>query len=484
MTKESLLNTSTATEVFPKLLKDDTLSDFLKELASTNDKTFGVLSLPIEAIDPLACIEVLGKEDAYQYYWEKPHIEFAIAAGNTIETFSAKGDDRFNQLRKTVSSVEAKTMEFTHIEHSFAGLHLLGGAAFFEDQPSESWKRFTSSCFTLPKWMVIKDGQLGILTINIKAEEHDTEESLREQFLSIIEDISPIFNINTEDVLELPNVRPNVALPTSSESYEKWTKSVQKAKQHIEQQDFDKIVLAREITLRLESEIIPTFVLNRLRQQYPNCYSFMVKFPGSKTFIGCSPERLVSFHKKYLRTDALAGSIKRGQSATEDVVFEKQLLNSTKDNNEHRFVTKAIEERLLDVTQKIERGEKPTIKKLSNVQHLYTPIRAWIDEYTDQLEIIKALHPTPAVGGYPWKKAKNYIKELEHIDRGWYAGPIGWLNTKGHGEFAVAIRSGLIHKNKAQFFAGCGIVKDSDPKSEWEETNLKFLPMLSALANE
>lgn len=476
-------NKSTLDKVFPDLLKDNTLSDFLKKLANSSTKSIGVFSFPIKAIDPLACIEVLGKKDSYQFYWEKPHTEFSIAAGNIVETISTDGNDRFGKLQQAITSFKKETLEFSRIDHNYSGIHFLGGSSFFEDQPSGSWKGFSQTSFVLPEWMIIKDGQFGILTITLRTYSNDSATDLKEKLAQTIEDLSPIFNLDSKSVLDTPNITEKINPDIPSESFSEWTNSVNEATELIRQNEFEKIVLARKINLELKSSITPTFLLNRLRRQYPNCYSFLIKFPDSNTFIGCSPERLVSFHNKYLRTDALAGSIKRGSSATEDVVFEEQLLNSKKDNNEHQFVTKAIVERLRKVSNNIERGEKPTIKKLSNVQHLYTPIRAWIDEQTDRLDILNTLHPTPAVGGYPWKKAKHYIKSLENFDRGWYAGPVGWLNLKGSGEFAVSIRSGLINENKAEFFAGCGIVKNSDPKSEWEETNLKFLPMLSALTD-
>ncbi|HBQ61496.1 MAG TPA: isochorismate synthase, partial [Balneolaceae bacterium] len=114
-------------------------------------------------------------------------------------------------------------------------------------------------------------------------------------------------------------------------------------------------------------------------------------------------------------------------------------------------------------------------------QHLYTPVHAKIKEGVSRTEVLSKLHPTPAVGGYPREAAMPYINKLEHFDRGWYAGPIGWINAYGEGEFVVAIRSGLINNNEVRFFAGCGIVEDSNPKKEWDETNLKFIPMLTAL---
>ncbi|HLR32116.1 MAG TPA: chorismate-binding protein, partial [Fodinibius sp.] len=140
-----------------------------------------------------------------------------------------------------------------------------------------------------------------------------------------------------------------------------------------------------------------------------------------------------------------------------------------------------IRHRLQPLTKNVYCDHQPRIKKLSNVQHLHTPIRAHLKDDTDILPVIEQLHPTPAVGGYPRKDAMEYIRELEDFERGWYAGPVGWMTPSGSGEFAVAIRSGLLSEDEAHFFAGCGIVADSNPKEEWEETNLKLSPMLSAL---
>jgi menaquinone-specific isochorismate synthase len=161
--------------------------------------------------------------------------------------------------------------------------------------------------------------------------------------------------------------------------------------------------------------------------------------------------------------------------------LEYELLHSQKDLNEHAFVLDAIEENLQRFSDVFEHPVSPGIKKLSNVQHLYTPVHAKIKKGVSRTEVLSKLHPTPAVGGYPREAAMPYISKLEHFDRGWYAAPVGWINAHGEGEFVVAIRSGLIKTNEVRFFAGCGIVEDSNPQKEWDETNLKFIPMLTAL---
>ena len=197
--------------------------------------------------------------------------------------------------------------------------------------------------------------------------------------------------------------------------------------------------------------------------------------------MGCTPEKLVSVESSKVLTEGLAGSISRGKTASQDARLEQQLLDSQKDLEEHQYVVDAIQDKLREFTYDIKYPDVPTVKKITNVQHLYTPIQATLSGKPDPLELVEKLHPTPAVGGFPQDNALPHIQQLEQFERGWYGGPIGWLNTHGRCEFAVSIRSGLIQKNNIQFFAGCGIVEDSNPLTEWEETKLKLIPMLNAV---
>jgi menaquinone-specific isochorismate synthase len=266
-----------------------------------------------------------------------------------------------------------------------------------------------------------------------------------------------------------------------SEAYTNWVHSVETATDLIKAEEFKKIVLARELNVQLQEPVSDTRLLNHLRNQYPDCYSFLISQDGSSSFIGSTPERLASFHDREVLTEGLAGSISRGKTASEDAVLEHELLHSQKDLSEHAFVLDAIEENLERYSDVVDHPLSPGVKKLSNVQHLYTPVHARIKKGVSRTEVLSKLHPTPAVGGYPREAAMPYISKLEHFDRGWYAAPIGWINANGEGEFVVAIRSGLIKSNEVRFFAGCGIVEDSNPQKEWDETNLKFIPMLTAL---
>jgi isochorismate synthase len=178
---------------------------------------------------------------------------------------------------------------------------------------------------------------------------------------------------------------------------------------------------------------------------------------------------------------ALAGSFPRGATVGDDQALGAQLLASAKERHEHAVVVRNIRSVLADLCMRIEAPATPTLMKMRNVQHLFTPVTAQLRGNSSVLTLVERLHPTPAVGGWPREVALAFLREHEELDRGWYAAPIGWLDANGDGEFAVALRSALVDGTSATLFAGCGIVADSDPQSEYQETLLKLRPMLNAL---
>jgi menaquinone-specific isochorismate synthase len=332
--------------------------------------------------------------------------------------------------------------------------------------------------------VITKDGKFTMVTFAVCLDNFSTASALHEFLQNQLKKLTTTVDQKLSPGSEQTTNRTStsqVSLPSKHAEYSKWLTSVNKAKQLIHSNKFEKIVLARSITLSRNKNVTVTQVINNLRKRYINCYNFLIHQPAGDTFLGSTPERLAMARNNLLLTEALAGSIERGQTATEDSILEKKLSDNGKDRSEHQFVIKDIEERLKSSVKKLVHEKTPQVKKLSNVQHLYTPMRAQLKDDSKTLEVIGKLHPTPAVGGYPWDDAAPYIKELEHFERGWYAGPVGWISGTNNMEFAVAIRSGLFTNDTINLFAGCGIVNDSDPDTEWKETNLKLKPMLSAL---
>lgn len=469
---------------FRSQLSELALSEAFNFLSSNKGHDFRFISFSIQIpeVDPLAILEQHNQKKTFQYYWEKPTDRFSIVAAGSIHRIKTSGEGRFKKASEQGKQLLNKIYHITKLTHHLASVHLLGGFSFFDKNESSDWKNFGAGSFNLPEWVVVRDGHFTVLTVTKRFK---TANSADEFLDSIYETLNQLDHISHAENYQngiTNHPEKNSAIPVKDENeYVRWVQSVESATDLIKSGAFKKIVLARRLQVKLDHPVSDTHILNSLRNQYPECYSFLIRQEDESSFIGCTPERLASFKERNVLTEGLAGSISRGKTASEDAILEHELLHSQKDLNEHAFVMDAIGENLQKYSDEFVYPPSPVIKKLSNVQHLYTPVRAKIKEGVSRTEFLARLHPTPAVGGYPREKAIPFIPKLENFDRGWYAAPIGWINSHGEGEFAVAIRSGLIKQDEVNFFAGCGLVKDSDPQKEWEETNLKFIPMLTAL---
>jgi len=222
--------------------------------------------------------------------------------------------------------------------------------------------------------------------------------------------------------------------------------------------------------------------LQVLRNMYPKCTNFFFSFPNSGIFFGATPERLIRKIGHQIKTEALAGTIDRGRNMEEDRLLAETLFDSHKEREEHRFVIEQIKGRLETIIPELDIPYEPQILKLRNVQHLKTPISGVLENGEKILDLVKLLHPTPAVAGTPMKRAMEVIGKLEPHDRGWYSGPVGWIDPKGNGDFFVALRSAIVKNEEAHIFVGGGIVSESLPEKEWHETELKLQPIISALS--
>ncbi|HYO88773.1 MAG TPA: chorismate-binding protein, partial [Candidatus Limnocylindrales bacterium] len=185
-----------------------------------------------------------------------------------------------------------------------------------------------------------------------------------------------------------------------------------------------------------------------------------------------------------LHTAALAGSRRRGATPAEDEALAAELMASPKEREEHQIVVESVIERVTPYARTIDAPATPGILRLGNIQHLHTPVRAELETHFDALDLVAELHPTPALGGFPQRVALAAISELEPVERGWFASPVGWIDAHGDGVFAVAIRSAVSRGARARLYAGAGIVAESVADQEWDETGLKFRPLLNALGVE
>jgi len=242
-----------------------------------------------------------------------------------------------------------------------------------------------------------------------------------------------------------------------------------------------KVVLARTIEVRAERELDPRRLAHRLRAVAPHAYTFIAP-AGDGVLVGASPELLVSRHGSEVRANPLAGSAPRAGDPVEDRANADRLAASAKDREEHRVVVEAVAATLEPVCETLTWDPEPVLQETPNVWHLSTRFRGRLREPAPTaLDLARSLHPTPAVGGEPGDAALATIAQLEGFDRGAYAGPVGWVDADGNGDWAIALRCALLEGDRAILYAGAGIVGASDPAAELEETERKFGAFLDAL---
>jgi menaquinone-specific isochorismate synthase len=260
----------------------------------------------------------------------------------------------------------------------------------------------------------------------------------------------------------------------------RWNEAIRETLDRVRAGTISKAVLARSIEIGLDPSGLFR-IAEALRSSYPGCYRFLLSDGHGRAFLGASPERLVRLMGNEISTEAVAGTLGCEEDVDADAL-SKALEHSAKDRSEHRIVLDHLLETLRPLTRSIEVPVQPEVMRLRHLLHLRTRVRAVAGVRTRILDLVERLHPTPAVAGWPRDESLTWIRTVEPRDREWYAGPIGWMNASGEGDFAVGIRSLAIRDGRATVFAGAGIVDGSDPDLEWKETELKMRGILDAIA--
>jgi menaquinone-specific isochorismate synthase len=437
----------------------------------------------ISKVKKVNCIDALslfraGRSSFFgeRVFWSEPTRNILLVGIGHAHTINAASDNQ------RFSDVKNQWQQFLHHQIILSGYYpliygtgpvLLGGFSFDPyQQKTGLWKNFLEGKMILPSFMLTVIKRQAWLTTNMLVNRHDNPD----EKIGWMEEQERLLFRNQSK----PSLRHNLKLKEMEVSSRQWIDSVQKVTRDISYGLVDKVVLARELRLEATNFIQVEDVLTRLYSEQPASYIFAVE-SGDHYFIGASPERLVKKQKNKCLSMCLAGTIARGNSAKEDTQLGDALLQDKKNLHEHSLVVQMIKTGMKEGCNEIIIPEKPALRKLRDVQHLYTPVIGLVKDNISLLDMVEKLHPTPALGGYPRDKALEAIREVENLDRGWYGGPVGWVNKDGDGEFAVAIRSGLVQGKSISLFAGCGIVAESDPESEFMETQMKFKPMLSAL---
>jgi len=473
-----------------------TLQDAVTRATQLKQDVIASFTLPVQYYDALQAFAGARQTGLGEvFFWEQPSEQNALVGVGSATTIATSGSTRATnaaiQWRALLQdAVISYPEEVEHIDAAYGhGPLFFGGFAFDpEHLHTQLWADFPAALLVLPRFLLLYSAGQMALTINVLLHAHDDSEVCCQQLITDAASLlTAIENSTYADNTELQaneqmtdHLVMQDTLPASA-----WMQKVAEVVSEIRRGAFEKVVLARSVrvTSKTDTSFAVNSVLSRLRVSYPGTYIFAIQ-RGEHFFVGATPERLVQAQNGQIHTMALAGSAPRGTTPEEDEHLGIALLQSEKNSLEHAIVVARVREALLAHCSDVHVSTSPRLLKLKNVQHLETPIVGELLPGRCILDVMADLHPTPAVGGFPREEALAAIRRIEQLNRGWYAGPLGWIGTGGHGEFAVALRSGLIADHEAILFAGCGIVGDSDPQSEYNESCLKLQVMLRGLGEQ
>jgi salicylate biosynthesis isochorismate synthase/menaquinone-specific isochorismate synthase len=429
-------------------------------------------------VDPSAAAFASRLASDRWFCWEQPDREgFAIAGIGVAWEIVSRGSRRFADAEAGCArmSLDRLAAEPADLPPG-AGPVWVGGFAFAPDGGSSPlWSSFPPALVVMPELTLARVGGRSYLTLAAVVSPHRPADEvvgrLRSRVASLRDDPLPLLDPHPAGETTIRSARP----PGSFEA------AVRHATERISAGELEKIVLAREVVVEGPSAHDPAALYGALRELFPSCFCFCCGSPEA-AFLGASPELLVRRSGAVAATAALAGSTRRSADPAVDDHLGEQLLRSAKDRHEHEIVARRIERTLRDHAVWVEAGGEPGLVRVANIQHLATPIHAQLAEPRSTLELAGLLHPTPAVGGEPREAAASAIPELEGMDRGWYAGALGWMDAAEDGELCVGLRSALIRDRTAHLYAGNGIVAESDPAAELAETEVKLEALLPLLA--
>ena len=435
------------------------------------------LTVPVgHDVDPAAVVLASRRAGEPWFCIEQPDRErAAVAALGCVIALEAHGPQRFEAVAARWRALAAAALT-DGADGRGAGLIAAGGFAFApQGGDSPHWAGFAPASLHVPEVSLARTGDEVQLTVAALVQADDTADGA----LAGIESRLGELRIQPLPLLDPDPVgRYVVAASTPPEHYEA---AVARAVERIRAGALEKIVLAREVSVHAPAAHDAAAIFGVLREGFPSCFCFCAG-RGDAAFVAASPELLIRREGMRASTLALAGSARRSADPSVDDHLGEQLLRSDKERAEQAIVARRIERALRPHSLWVAAAEDPVIVKMANIQHLATPIRAQLARAVGVVRLAGVLHPTPAVGGEPFAVAEPLIPALEGLDRGWYAGPVGWTDTNEDGEFCVALRCALLRGPLARCYAGVGVVRDSDPALELAETDVKLGALLPVLA--
>jgi len=388
------------------------------------------------------------------YFSAKDDFFILAGLGSALTVEAPKTDDPLEGFRK-----------IWEIDKS---IPVFGGFSFYNDDVLvPEWERFNHCRFTLPFLEIRQSSEGAYLSVNYINTSKVPLVSIVQEITEDLRDLDK--QIHVQPLSNKPSGLASELIPDKSH----WNSMVKNALHSIAGNIFKKIVLARKKVITHPNAWNPAQIMLAMSKIEENSFTFLYQLDKSIAFLGRSPERLFQIRSGRILAEAIAGTRPRGKNDFDDHSLEAELLDSPKEMDEHRFVSGYIEAVMRRYCSDVKITSREEILKLKNVQHIITRFTGIAESGADPLSIALAFHPTPAVGGYPQERIFEYLRKSEPFNRGWYAAPIGWMN-KTNADFAVGIRSALVHRNHLHIFAGAGIVRQSNAQSEWAETEKKM----------
>lgn len=447
------------------------------EVGSTNSKLhFYIETIEVNRLSALAFFAAgESQHKGKRFFWQNREKTFTLVGlGHAYTIENNAHVNRYNHVEKIWKHLTENIVK----EEQEPQPILFGGFSFDPlNEKSGEWDGFPNSFFAVATFQLVIQNEKAYVSIHLITDDDDS----MAQFDSLRKERDRL--IHAAQVKEVKTY--NKPLVTSYEERNKveYLNSVQKVANLIKNKEAQKVVIARALSLQFKDKVTSPQVLSQIINEQPESYLFGLEREGL-LFFGASPERLVKVNNGKAYSSCIAGSIKRGKTAEEDFALGQSLLNDAKNLGEHQYVVEMIKDTFAKNCVHYTVPKNPRLLKIRDIQHLYTPVEGQLNDNANILQLVKDLHPTPALGGVPRQQALSIIRQVEPMNRGLYAAPLGWIDAEGNGEFAVAIRSGALIENSAILYAGGGIVAESEPISEYEETLVKFRSMLRVLGGQ
>ena len=452
------------------------LSDCQRQATYAQHAKLANFTVPIRSIEPWLALQKLEETYPIHFYYSTTQYTL-LGLGISIAQQTA-GLDRFERMQQFVDVWRRRILS-SNQSGPIIKPYFLCGFTFF-DQASGL---FDAAQVFVPQLQILQQDRQTTASLNYLIDDAVNITRIVDDIRQRLQTLETAADKTTHQaVMSLSNVGQTPKVIRAVGNFEQMVSSVLPT---LQGPTLHKVVLADALDVLSAKPFNISASLKALGKAYSDCCIFSLSNGEGPVFMGASPERLLSITTsakgKQLTTDALAGSAPRGKTVKADQLIADQLLSNPKERYEHQVVVEFIIEQLLQLGLIPKFADSPQVLRLANIQHLHTPIQASLPHDLKPLNLVKMLHPTPAVAGLPRPTASQLLKTTESFDRGLYAAPIGWIDTDGNSEFIVGIRSALIDGRQARLFAGAGIVAQSNPRSELAEVKLKLQALLGAL---